>query len=311
MIDKIVDFLNNILGSSKETSKGNRAYHCPFCNHSKKKLEVHPVTGYWHCWVCHVKGRTLFQLLKKLNVSKDKFTRLEKILPSNEKKEKYLKKLESNKNKIVSLPKEYIPLWEKRRSFYYMTCVKYLLDRGVTLKDIFKYRLGYCESGQYAGMIIFPNLDSDGNVNYFTTRSFLRNSRSRFINPPYSKNVVGFEFQVNFNLPITLVESSLDAITYRRNAIPLYGTHLLSKLKEKMIDSDVKEVNILLDPDAISHSYTIASDLESIGIRTNIIELPENEDVTSIGFENIWSYCNNSKEYNEDDNFKQQILQLI
>lgn len=307
---KILDFLQKILGNSKETSKGNHAYHCPFCNHSKKKLEIHPITGNWHCWVCHKAGRNLFQLLKKLNVNKTKFDELKSILPSSVQVKKYLENKTSTE-KIVNLPKEYKPLWVRDRSFSYMTCIQYLFSRGITLKDIFKYRLGYCESGRYAGMIIFPNLNSNGDVNYFTTRSYLRSSRVKFINPPYSKNIIGFEFQTNFSLPIVLVESALDAIVYRRNAIPLYGTHLQSKLKEKLIDSETKSVTLILDPDAISHAYKIASDLENIGIATTIVNLPENEDINSIGFENIWHYTNKKVEYTPTDDFKLKILQLI
>ncbi len=53
----LVATINSVLGTGKSTSKGNFAYHCPFCNHHKPKLEVnlsenekgeHP----WHCWVC-------------------------------------------------------------------------------------------------------------------------------------------------------------------------------------------------------------------------------------------------------------------
>ncbi len=36
----LVATLNSVLGQGKKTSKGNYAYHCPFCNHHKPKLEV-------------------------------------------------------------------------------------------------------------------------------------------------------------------------------------------------------------------------------------------------------------------------------
>jgi hypothetical protein len=60
----LVATLNSVLGNGKKTSKGNFAYHCPFCNHHKPKLEVnltesekgeHP----WHCWVCDKRGKSL------------------------------------------------------------------------------------------------------------------------------------------------------------------------------------------------------------------------------------------------------------
>ena len=36
----LVATINSVLGTGKSTSKGNFAYHCPFCNHHKPKLEV-------------------------------------------------------------------------------------------------------------------------------------------------------------------------------------------------------------------------------------------------------------------------------
>ncbi len=40
----LVATLNSVLGNGKKTSKGNFAYHCPFCNHHKPKLEVNLLT---------------------------------------------------------------------------------------------------------------------------------------------------------------------------------------------------------------------------------------------------------------------------
>ena len=36
----LVNLVNTVLGTSKRTARGNQAYHCPFCNHHKPKLEV-------------------------------------------------------------------------------------------------------------------------------------------------------------------------------------------------------------------------------------------------------------------------------
>jgi transcription elongation factor Elf1 len=36
----LVNLVNNVLGTSKRTARGNQAYNCPFCNHHKPKLEI-------------------------------------------------------------------------------------------------------------------------------------------------------------------------------------------------------------------------------------------------------------------------------
>ena len=58
----LVNLVNSVLGESKRTARGNQAYHCPFCNHHKPKLEVNFTEnkkGFnpWHCWVCGKKVR--------------------------------------------------------------------------------------------------------------------------------------------------------------------------------------------------------------------------------------------------------------
>jgi len=67
----LLELLNDVLGSSKKTSKGNHAFSCPFCGHHKKKLEINLITdengcNFWHCWVCDTKGGTIKSLFKNL-----------------------------------------------------------------------------------------------------------------------------------------------------------------------------------------------------------------------------------------------------
>jgi len=310
MVHEVVEFLNRLLGQSTPKSKGNHAFHCPWCKHPKKKLEVHPERGDWNCWVCeNRKGRSLFTLLKALNCKKEKFDELNQILP---KKKRRLPTNQSDEiAEIVSLPKEFKPLWEKHRSFEYTTCINYLYDRGVTLHDIIKYRLGYCERGIYANMIIFPNLDDNGKLNYFTTRSFLRNSKIKFINPPISRDVIGFEFQLNWNLPIVIVESALDAITVRRNATPIYGTIIPKQLKMKLLEHNVDEVYLALDPDAIKKTKAISEYFINVGINTKEIKIPNDSDVNKIGYEKFWNLFDSATHTNYNDIFENKLTEAL
>ena len=47
----LITLLESVLGKGKINSNDNVAFHCPFCHHNKKKMEVNIVTQYWHCWV--------------------------------------------------------------------------------------------------------------------------------------------------------------------------------------------------------------------------------------------------------------------
>ena len=69
----LVNLVNSVLGTGKRTARGNQAYHCPFCNHHKPKLEVNfseNKKGYnpWHCWVCGKKGTRISTLFKQLDL---------------------------------------------------------------------------------------------------------------------------------------------------------------------------------------------------------------------------------------------------
>ena len=36
----LVSLVSRVLGEGKMTARGNRAFHCPLCNHHKPKLEI-------------------------------------------------------------------------------------------------------------------------------------------------------------------------------------------------------------------------------------------------------------------------------
>ena len=77
----LINVVNSVLGVGKSTSKGNYAYHCPFCNHHKPKLEINfqennKGENAWHCWVCNKKGKSLVNLFKSLKVDPDKIKEL-------------------------------------------------------------------------------------------------------------------------------------------------------------------------------------------------------------------------------------------
>jgi hypothetical protein len=123
----------------------------------------------------------------------------------------------------LSLPAEYKSFLEAENTPDYRNALKYLREnRGFTNFDIIKYHLGFCESGQYRHKIIIPSYNLSGSLNFFVGRDFY-GSDFKHKNPNISKDIVGFELYINWNLPIVLVEGAIDAMTIKRNAIPLFG----------------------------------------------------------------------------------------
>lgn len=308
---KIVSLFNDILGPSRKTARGNYAYECPFCMQTKgkKKLELHPIDEVWHCWVCGTKGGRLMSLLKQMKADGTYFKELAEILPNR--KYKFLKQDDEQQDivKQIKLPLEYKPLYSYQSGPLYQYAMDYLIEtRGITRQDIFKYRIGYSEAGKYQGMIIIPNYNSEGKLNYFTTRRFFGNPTVKFLNPPIGRGVVGFEMQLNWNLPIILMESALDAITVRRNASPLYGSELTDAVKRAIFLNDVKQIYIMMDPDAMKKALKYSEYLMGYGIDVQLVELPDGTDANQIGYDECWNHIQSTEISSSYDIFEKKLL---
>ena len=285
---KLLQLLESVLGKGKPTSGDNIAFFSPFVSHYKPKLEININTNHagentWHCWISDKKGRSINSLFKQLNLSKEKFEQLDRVIEST----KYRKlDIKSEKTAVLTLPAEYKPLWIKKTNPDYKNAIHYLSLRGITIFDIIKYRIGYCDSGEYSGRIIIPSYDSNGRLNYFVSRAFYKNDKQKHKNPKVSKDIIGFEMFINWAEPIILCEGSFDAIAIKRNAIPLFGKIIQPTLQKKIIQERVRDIYICLDADALKNAIQIAERFMGEGLNVYFVEL-QNEDASELGFERI------------------------
>jgi len=164
--------------------------------------------------------------------------------------------------------------------------MSYLKRRGVTIFDIIKYRIGYCEEGEYSGKIVIPSYDCNGNLNYFVSRAYYEADKYKHKNPKVSKDIIGFDLTINWSQPIVLCEGAFDAIAIKRNAIPLFGKIIQPELQKKIIEQRVKDIYICLDADAIRNALNIAKRFMDEGLNVYFIEL-QDEDASDLGFERI------------------------
>ena len=177
----LVTLINSVLGTGKKTARGNMAYHCPYCNHHKPKLEINFTENKegvnpWHCWVCDKKGKSIIPLLYQFKASPDKISEAKSLVKDIS--PGYKKETKSN---LLKLPKEYINLSVDNNSIIKKHALNYLKQRNITLKDILKYDIGYCEDGLYANMIIIPTYDLNGKLNYFIARIFRKYSFIKYV----------------------------------------------------------------------------------------------------------------------------------
>jgi len=303
----IITLLESVLGKGKINSNDNVAFHCPFCNHNKKKLECNIVTQYWHCWVCNAAGRKLAVLFRKLNVQREKISKLIKLLDDVE----YKPTKTTTDTPVLQLPEGYRPLWIlQEMSPEYRNAVYYLKKRNITIHDILKYRIGYCRKGPYKGKIIIPSYDANGSLNYFVARAYYEEDKFKHKNPPASKDIVGFELHINWNMPIILVEGAFDAIAIKRNAIPLFGKTISNTLKKRIVEKGVKEIYICLDKDARKQALEAAEYFMANGITVYFVDLTE-KDPSELGFEKIISQIQSTEILSNEKLMEQKILCAI
>ena len=308
-ITKLIQLLSKILGDGFPSKNNTELkFYCPICNHRKQKLEVciDPTSSdfqKWNCWVCgqtkKTRGNRLIDLFNKLNVHPELKKELNLILDSISPRKKEKIKSTNNINlfdsaekkieHLIQLPDEYLPLWTEssrinKASPEYKNALHYLKKRKVSDLDILRYKIGYAETGKYGGMIIIPNYNSFNQLDFFTARSYYDDVLLKHKNADIDKNnIIGFENQINWKLPITLVEGPFDAITVKRNVIPLYGKNILSKLKLKIVNENVKDIYLALDDDALLDAIYIMQYFIGNGINLYLVKLTK-KDPAELGF---------------------------
>tara|TARA_B100000989_G_scaffold186531_1_gene140316 strand:+ start:255 stop:1184 length:930 start_codon:yes stop_codon:yes gene_type:complete len=278
----LVNLVDTVIGSGKRTSRGNKAYHCPFCNHHKPKLEINFTENKkghnpWHCWVCGKKGKTIRGLFKQIKASSHHFIELSKLVKTGSEVEETVVV-----NDNVTLPKEFKKIIGNQ-DIIAQKAYSYLRSRNITKNDILKYNLGYCDFGKYKNMIIIPSYDGNGKLNYFTSRSFEKDAFIKYRNPDCSRDIIPFELFINWNSPLILCEGPFDAMAIKRNAIPLLGKNIQTNLLKRIVESTVKKVYIALDTDALKQALKHCEYLLNQGKEVYLVEL-EGKDPSEMGF---------------------------
>lgn len=302
-MNKIVNLLNRVLGDSgvKLKKQNEFMYWSPFITHHKRKLQVNIQTQKWHCWVSNTGGRNLFQLFKRVNASREQFNELVELVGEP----KYSRLKKQDKKDLVRLPDEYKPLWNGGDGIVKRHALTYMYKRGFTDDDILKHNIGYCDEGKYSNRIIIPSYDSNGGLNFFVGRDFYK-SKLKYLNSFTSKDVIGFDLFINWDEPIILCEGVFDAMSFKRNAIPLFGKTMSKRLHKKILQQKVKKVFLALDDDAQLDAMKISEKLMNEGIDVRKIDL-KNGDPNDIGFKKLTKMLGETEETNFLDLMKYKL----
>ena len=285
MLADKVKIISDILGRARKQGT-EYLYTCPYCNHHKKKFSVNYDINVYKCWICDHRGRDLRRVVRRFG----SFTQLKEwdkisgvVDFANVEFDLFAEDEPVEQIQRISLPKEFKTLTGKINTVDNIA-LSYLKNRGINQFDILRYKIGYCSEGDFEGRIIIPSFDIDGYVNYFIARSYT-NHWMRYKNPDASRNIIFNELNIDWDSDVVLVEGVFDAI-FAGNAVALLGSTLReeSKLFQHIIKND-SSVFIALDPDAEQKAMKIARTLLDYDIEVWKIDIPEGQDVASIGSE--------------------------
>lgn len=295
-----ISFVEKTFGKGILSRSGDDiAVSCPFCKDAqKKKLSISLASWSFHCWVCGEKGRTLVPVLRKtrsretLSEYRQKFLNQKIEITSDQKEE----------DPVFEYPEGFIPVVEAMSSNNpnIKASVSYLKSRGLTIDDFYKYRIGITPSGKDPRRVFFISLDSEGEENFFVSRSIDDRAKQRYVNCKIDKTKIVFnECDVNWDMPVFLVEGIFDQINLKKNSVCLLGSSLpeSSLLFRRLVENEC-EVVLCLDEDAQGKAKRIADALIEYGCDVKIFPLNGAKDVGSMTRSQILESCEHLSPWN-------------
>ncbi len=274
-----IEILTHALGACTLDRKGiNAAFRCPDCKDSKKqKFIVRIDTGQYHCWVCDARGASIAKVLRKL--SPDVAARWEGVAGSHQRR---------FVDEVVEAPKVEIPIGFKllaesleSRDPDVRACVEYVTNRGLGLRDMWYFRLGYVKRGRLARRVIMPSFDSEGKINYWTARSIDKGAVGKYINPSIPRGEFIFnELNIDWRQEVTLVEGPFDLTKCDSNATAILGSNMSRKSALfQAIAGNRTPVVLALDSDMPEKQHKWAKALTEFDVPVRILNLNGYKDV--------------------------------
>ena len=157
--------------------------------------------------------------------------------------------------------------------------------------------------------VVIPSYNNEGLLNYFVGRSFDKNAYIKHKLASTTKDIIGFEMHINWDLPVILCEGAFDAIAIKRNAIPLFGKKISSTLMKKIITSNCKKIYLALDNDALKDTLNHAEKLMGYGKRIYIIEMND-KDPSELGFKEFTKLLHKATELTTSTLMKKRMALL-
>lgn len=286
---------------------------CPECG--KEKLGINILQNRVNCFICGSLRNPLWFLMQieKLETYYKAYDFLRSFETAF-----YLKTIPPKKEPpTLQLPKGF-KLLSLGNSIISKLARQYMEGRGFNPLKLSMSGIGYCEEGKYQGCIVFPFYKA-GKLVYFIGRKFIRLGGEKFINPKLEEVGIGKSFLI-YNIDslqiyktIRIVESITNAFTLGNTAIAILGKAISVYQFTELLKWPVEEFIIYLDPDAKKQALELGLKLVPFK-KIKIVDLPEGEDVNSIGrkaakeFELKSNWLTYNEIYSEYLDYKRPVL---
>jgi len=298
-----IKHIESIFGNYSLSRSGtNIAVECPSCGKDtdKKKFSICLETLVCHCWVCGIKGKTPYRIIKEFinDSSAAYFLKKFKIetTVSNDDEDK--------KEVVVVLPKSFMMVAPNlhRSDPDFKAAVAYLHTRGLNEEQLWYHKVGVCISGGFWNRrVIFPSFDSTGKLTYYVSRTIDDDKKFKYLNAKVNKKEIIFdEMRIDWKQELTLVEGVFDMVKCNENTTCLLGS-TLSESHELFRKIVVNKTPVLLalDPDAINKSYKIAELLSSYNVEVRMLDVSGYQDVGSMSKEEFLKRRNEANSYTQ------------
>ena len=287
MVEKI-NFLRRVFGGADVSRDGqNVAVMCPNVDCQsrvlgKRKFSIHVASDRSHCWVCGYKtGKSLLSALRQQKAGSAAI-------------QEYVEKFQATKQAVFSdtspadeptldFPRDFLLLGKNltSREVHVRQALAYLRGRGLTDREIWYWKLGVSSQMKFARRIVVPSFDSEGMINFYTARSIDPEIYTKYVNADVDKVPVIFnELNIDWRLPLTVVEGPFDLMKCDENATCLQGSELTEDylLFWRIVQHKTPTI-LALDADATRKAQKHAKLLKSYDVPVKILPLQGKKDV--------------------------------
>jgi len=304
-----IEFIISAFGDAKVARDGkNVAVKCPSCGEKKKKFSINIHTWMCHCWVCGIKSKNLYYILKK-HIGESTAIRFK----SQAGKITIDEKIDDCSLQIVELPENTIMLASYSGLDPDILATRaYCTRRGVTVRSMWYFKICVSKSPQFRRKVIIPSFDKSGKLNYFVSRTIDRNGFPKYINSKVKKtNIIFNEMNIDWQKEVSIVEGPFDLIKSDQNSTCILGSKLSEKsaLFNKIVENKTP-ILLALDADMKSESHKIAKSLSSFGVSVRIMDLRGKLDVGDLSSDEFKKLKINSTTWSSDMGLKYKIRSI-